>query len=287
MKVLITGANGFTGSHLVEDLKQNSNLDIYCTSRTIKEASNLSCDLTNAESVNNLILQIKPERIYHLAGSFTNDYAVDYANNVISTRNILESILKTKITCRVLLIGSAAEYGLIKEEDNPLREDHLLNPVSIYGLTKVYQTHLMQFYCQVHNLDVVMARTFNLLGKKISNRLFAGRIYQQIEEYKSGKIDKIILGDLQSRRDYIDVQEAIQDYQTVMTYGKAGEIYNVGKGSSVKLSHLLEKILLENDLEMEIVEVKSRDNINKLNVNNVFADLSKINLLRLKNRIKP
>jgi GDP-4-dehydro-6-deoxy-D-mannose reductase len=279
MKILITGASGFTGRYLEEYLTQNSHLNIYGTSRTGTVTDHFSCDLTNAESVNNLILQIKPEKIYHLAGSFSNDYDIDYANNVLATKNILDSILKLKVSCRVLLVGSAAEYGFIQEEDNPVTEDHPLNPVSIYGLTKVYQTHLMKFYCQVHDLDIVMARLFNLLGENISPKLFIGRIYQQIEEYKSGKIDKIILGDLQSKRDYINIQEAIKYYDIVMNYGKKGEIYNVGSGTSIKISDLLEKILLDNDLKMDMIEIKLKDSVNKLNVNDIFADLSKVNLL--------
>ncbi|QFS45344.1 NAD-dependent epimerase/dehydratase family protein [Nostoc sphaeroides] len=280
MKLLITGSSGFTGTHLVKYLQQNPDLKIYCLTRSQPHDTNsFICDLTDGNSVDNLIKEIKPDKIYHLAGSYTNDYSVDYANNVLSTKNILDSIIKNKISCRVLLIGSAAEYGLIKENENPVKEDHALNSVSIYGLTKVYQTHLMKFYCQVHELDIVMARTFNLMGKNISSQLFIGRIYQQIEDYKNGKIEKIILGDLQSKRDYVDVKEAVKYYEAVMNYGKTGEIYNVGSGSSVKLSDLFEKILAENDLSTSITEIKSINHVNQLNVNDIFADLSKVNLL--------
>jgi nucleoside-diphosphate-sugar epimerase len=283
MKVLITGSSGFTGTHLVKYLQQNSELEIDCVTRNKQQDnSGFICDLTDCNSVENLIQEIKPDRIYHLAGSFTNDYSVDYANNVISTKNILDSLIKSKISSRVLLIGSAAEYGLIKEEDNPVSENYPFNPASIYGLTKVYQTHLMQFYCQVHDMDIVMARTFNLLGKNISRQLFIGRVYQQIEEYKSGKIDKIILGDLESKRDYIDVQEAVKYYETIMVYGKTGEIYNVGSGNSVRLYDLLKSILLEYGLTIDIVETRLKNYANKINVNDIFSDLSKVNLLRQK-----
>lgn len=281
IKVLITGANGFAGSHLVKHLQQNPELRIYYVNRNKTQDDSYACELANYESVDNLIQETQPDQIYHLAGSFSNDYDIDYANNVLATKNILDTLLKHRVSCRVLLIGSAAEYGLVKEEDNPVKEDQPLSPVSIYGLTKAYQTHLMDFYCQVYNLDIVMARTFNLLGTNISNRLFVGRVFQQIEQYKNGEIEKILLGDLQSKRDYINVQEAVGYYETIMTYGKTGNIYNVGSGTSIKLSDLLEKILLENDVSMNIIKTLSRDNIHKLNINNIFADMSKFNALRI------
>lgn len=283
IKVLVTGAGGFTGQHLIQKLKQNPEIEVYSIYRKLIELKSncFNCDLTHETSVYKLIEEVQPNQIYHLAGSFSNDYNIDYLNNVISTKNILDSLIKAKIYCRVLLIGSSAEYGFIKDEDNPVKESFDLNPVSIYGLTKVYQSHLMRFYCHVHQMDIVMARTFNLIGKGISNKLFIGRIYQQIEEFQKGLINRIILGDLSSKRDYISIEQAIEHYETIMKHGVSGEVYNVGSGFSVRLDLILEKILQEYGLSMKVIETKKFDNKNKLNINDIYADSNKLKSLEI------
>jgi GDP-4-dehydro-6-deoxy-D-mannose reductase len=282
MKVLVTGAGGFTARHLIERLRQDPASEIYCASLSFKDEPNwFGGDLTEKSTAHSLVKIIKPDYIYHLAGSFTNDYDADYLSNVVTTRNLLEAILIARRNCRILLVGSSAEYGLVKAEDNPVREDHPPNPVSVYGLTKLYQTNLMRFYHTVHGLDVLMARPFNLFGRDISRQLFIGRVYQQIEEYKKGKITRIVLGSLQSKRDYIDIDEAVKHYETIMKRGQAGEVYNVGSGRSISLYNLLKQILEENGLGMDIVEERSLDRHDKLDVKDLFADLSKTRSLSM------
>ena len=147
MRILVTGAAGFTAFHLAKLLAANGDTPAVCdelyfsSQQTDKPeycANYIPCDLSQFEAVNSLISSINPNQIYHLAGSFTNDYSLDYAANVLSTKNILDSLLQSGINARVLLIGSAAEYGAIEKADNPIPESHALRPVSIYGLTKVY-----------------------------------------------------------------------------------------------------------------------------------------------------
>ena len=279
MKILITGAGGFTASYLIPLLKEEAFL--FLTDIKLKnEEDYYQCDLTDFVSVYNLLKEIKPDKIYHLAGTFSNDYETDYKGNVLSTRNILESCLKLNINCRTLLIGSAGEYGFISKHDNPVKEKQSSNPVSIYGLTKVYQTGLMKYYYITYNLDIVMARTFNLYGKGISNKLFPGRVYEQIDEYKKGKTPKIFIGNLQNRRDYLDVREAVEYYRLIMNYGVSGEIYNVGSGRSIKIYDLLSQVLKENNLTVDIVEEQIVYNPNKLDIKDIYADTGKLMALR-------
>lgn len=275
MKILVTGANGFTASHLIPIIKVDACL--FLTDVKVKDTKDYYlCDLTDFMSTYDLLKKIKPEQIYHLAGTFTNDYDIDYKVNVLTTRNILESCFKLKLNCRTLLIGSAAEYGIVSEKDNPVKEEHPLNPVSIYGLTKLYQTSLMNYYYFTHKLDIVMARTFNLMGRGISNKLFIGRVYEQIEEYKKGNISKISLGNLQNKRDYIDIQESIRYYRLIMNNGISGEVYNVGSGKSIKIYNLLQEILKEHNLTIDIVEENIINKPERFDIKNIYADTRKI-----------
>lgn len=280
MRVLITGASGFSAKHLVPILSTRDSLQLIFSDKHGNNAENwFPCDLTDFDSVFSIIAKIKPAQIYHLAGCFSNNYEDDYEANVLSTKNILDSIVKLKHECRVLLVGSSAEYGNVSESDNPVKEDHPLNPVSIYGLTKVYQTHLMKFYTTIHNMDIVMARTFNLFGNGISNKLFIGHLYEQIAEYKKRNIPKIILGNLRNKRDYIKIDDAVRYYEIIMNYGVSGEIYNVGSGRSIRIYDLLQGILKENKLSMDIVEEKIGQDINKIDISDIYADITRISLL--------
>ncbi|PIS02454.1 MAG: hypothetical protein COT85_05515 [Chlamydiae bacterium CG10_big_fil_rev_8_21_14_0_10_42_34] len=250
MKVLITGGNGFSATHLHKYLLDDPSQQVICTSRS-------DCDLTVYLAVEELIRKTNPDQIYHLAGSFTNQYEIDYQNNVVSTKNICDALTVLKLPCRVLLIGSAAEYGFAS--NNPTSETSPLNPITIYGLTKVIQTHLMEYYHRSYGLDLVMARTFNLMGKGASTKLFIGNLYHQIEKVKRGELSEITLKNLDDERDYIEISQAVAYYHQIMNQGISSEIYNVGSGKLIKISDLLHSILIENGLDKEIVREQGAD----------------------------
>lgn len=277
MKVLVTGASGFSGRHMIQYLANDPSAKIYCTSLTMKNDRNwFACDLTKGKETAELVARVAPDQIYHLAGVRSNDYRNDYSVNVLSTFNLLESVAKIEPACRVLLVGSSAEYGLVAEGGNPVKEDRPLAPMSIYGLTKAYQTYLMKFYCCRHGMDIVMARAFNLLGKDMPGGLFVGSVYEQIEAYKAGRISRIVVGTLDHRRDYIPVEDAVRYYALIMLRGKAGEVYNVGSGTSVRIRDLLGRILEENGLNLEVVDEQPTKGTNVFDIKDLVADVSKL-----------
>lgn len=277
-RVLIIGASGFTSKYLYNFINSPDKEIFFCDLVNAFDKKLLrrwyKTDFSDFKEAYRIISEINPDQIYNLAGSFSNDFETDYRNNVLLTKNIFDSILKLNINTRVLIIGSAAEYGAINIKDNPIKEDYKLNPVSIYGLTKVFQTNLMTYYFNSKKINVVMVRTFNLIGKEIHKKLFIGSLFKQISEYKEKKINKIIVGNLDNKRDYIKIEDAVKKYEIVMENGKPGEIYNVGSGKSICIKELLLSVLGENNLSMNDVEIGNFDS--RYDVKDIYADISKI-----------
>ncbi len=283
-KVLITGANGFTGREMVRVLLADSSKEIYLTDRTETEVSSLrvkKCDLSDLPSVEACIEKIQPNEIYHLVGSYTNVYDVDYISNVTTTKNILDALRSLGLKTRVLLVGSSAEYGFPLNPSKGVGEDHPLLPVSVYGLVKTYQHMLMGTYVRLYGLDLVAVRPFNLLGNGVSPVLFAGKMRQEIQRYKKGEIKSIVTGDLSVERDYIDIREAITYYRLVMEQGATGEVYNVGSGKSIPLRTLMQNMLVSEGLSFNSVEEGVHHIPGKIVVPKICADITKIKRLNV------
>jgi len=279
MSSIVTGAFGFSGRYLTQSISD----EVICVSRSNKNTDSyknyaVNCDLLNKTAVNNLIKQYQPKAIYHLAGSFTQNFENDYKSNVMTTKNILDAMVELSPKSRILLIGSAAEYGILKFEDCPIKENAQLRPCNPYGLTKIYQKFLMDYYINQYSLDIVMARPFNIYGKGASPLLFIGNLYKQISLYKSGDISSISLGNIENKRDYIFIEDAIKHYIKIMQYGISGEIYNVASGKATLTKDLLKTILDQEGLNISIIEPNTRS-IQANDSSVIFADISKLQRL--------
>lgn len=283
IKVLITGASGFTGKHLSNFLSQNDTRDLFFADRALSSGDTryLQCDFIDASKTSELISRIKPDEIYNLIGSFTNDYDTDYASNVAATKNILDAVRGNSIKSKILLIGSCAEYGMVPPKNLPVKEDYPLHPVSVYGLVKVYQTKLMELYISLYGMDIRMARPFNLFGEGSSLLLLTGKIEQEIGKYKRGEIQNIDVAtsSLSIERDYIDVKDAVMYYCKIMERGKIGEIYNVGSGKPTAAAKIISQTLQASGLSTEVIHKIEHNVPGKIVIPKIYADVTKINNL--------
>lgn len=280
MTALVTGATGALGSLMLRYL-QDHNVAVYSTGRSPSESERyIPCDLLDKNAVYDMLRLVRPNVIYHFAGSFTGDFECDVNANVICTKNILEAIKSCDLPVRVVVCGSAAEYGMVLPEENPISEDRELRPISIYGLTKVMQTRLCEYYARVFQLDVVVARIFNLKIKNMSERLFVGRVHASINKYMSGEIAHFEFGDLESFRDYVGEDAAIEQINAIVKNGIAGEVYNIGSGVPTKVRDLLFELFDE----YGVVDPPISENLNyaknsTATLHVIYADLKKTKAL--------
>ncbi len=280
-KILITGATGASGQALFQYLTtiyNNNDQPAQFFLAGFGHVVTLDCpvlyvDLSHKENVVSMLKDIEPDEIYHLAGSFTQDFAIDFKNNVQATEFILDFLARHLPNTKMLVVGSASEYGYIHANQNPIKEDFLPNPESVYGLTKLYQTQLAQFYHKRYDTNVVIARLFNLYGKGISPKLLAGRLFQQIEDFKAKKIKHFTFGGLNDSRDYISLSQMAQHYHLLMQKGKAGEIYNVGAGEPIKLYDFVQKMLHEHHIFGAKIEIEY---FAHKNLPIIYADIQKL-----------
>ena len=158
-RILVLGSEGFIGKKFIEFQKAHGfpNKNLFSVDiREVKRHNFYKCNASNYESLNNIIQKIIPDEIYNFSGSFSNVFEIDYMNNVMVSKNIFDSLIQNKQTdCKVLINGSAAEYGFIKKKDCIINEDYPLNPISFYGLSKVYQTFLAKTYFLRNNIKVL------------------------------------------------------------------------------------------------------------------------------------
>lgn len=255
MNHLVTGANGFSGRNLLMQLRGQRGTRALGIGRSELPGVDLTCDLLDKSAVRALLERWQPDRIYHLVGSFANEWGRDLQGNVESTRVLLEAVRSVERPCRILLVGSAAEYG--EARGAPLHESTPLRPVSVYGLTKVMQTELMGFYRRRYGLHVVLARPFNLFGQGCPAALFPGHVEREIARVRAGVQRTIRVGELSAERDYLPVADAVRAYTRILEYGEPGEAYNVGSGRAVRMRDFLAALLEPHGMGLDDVEVDS------------------------------
>lgn len=286
-RILIIGSEGFIGKYFInyyikhyDAIEKLYMVDIL----EIKKKNYFKCNVTNFEKIKRIIQKIKPDEIYNFSGTFSNILEEDYLNNVIATRNIFESIIQNNnINCKILINGSAAEYGFIKKKDSIINEDYPLNPISFYGLSKVYQTFLAKTYFLRNNIKVYIARPFNIVGYGISQKLFIGRLINEIKLNLKNK-SKIILGNLHNERDYLDIEDLVRAYEIIMNNSAPGEIYNIGSAESIKIKELLDIFLKVFKINKNEVEI-DKNLIRKFDIPKIVADNSKLKRLNWEKKI--
>ncbi len=228
------------------------------------EMENLNLDLVRREEVFPAMAEVRPDYVFHLAGAVhTKDWEVLYRGNVEATINLLDALAYAGGDARVVIAGSAAEYGLVAPHDLPLTEDRSPNPVSAYGTSKAWQTVVARYYAN-QGMNVVVGRVFNVVGKGMSEALSVATFASQIRRVKDGQAPaRLLVGNLDSKRDFVDVTDVCHALIGLAQKGRKGEIYNICSGSSVSIKQMLALMIKEVGIAVDVVtdpvKVKSKD----------------------------
>lgn len=277
-KLMILGASGFTGTHLLNYIEKNdlaANYLFVGANLKSDRSSNISfrkIDLLNSGQLDSLMASEYPDYVLNFVGTYDrNDFDFMLQLNANISRNICESIIKNKIPVKkVLFIGSAAEYGQVAHL--PVAEKETPKPVNSYGLTKLIQTQYINYYFNNYHLNLNIARTFNIIGQGVSPSLSIGAFIKQIRDAKDG--DTISVGNINTKRDFIDVEDAIDAYWKILFKGKVGEIYNVCSGKSYYIKDIL-KFLIDKSEKRLKISVKD-ELIKKNDIVDIYGDNSKL-----------
>ena len=258
MRLLITGITGFVGSYMAEyALAQGA--EVFGSSRWRSKTENIEhlrpkitlieSDLRDLSSVRMLLETAKPTHVVHLAaqsfvGASWQTPAETLSTNIISQVNLLEGIRGLKMSPRFLAVGSSEEYGLVYEDELPIKETNPLRPLSPYAVSKIAQDMMGYQYFKSYGMPIIRTRAFNHEGPRRGDVFVTSNFAKQIAEIEAGLREPVVLvGDLKPRRDYSDVRDIVRGYWLLLERGEPGEVYNLCSGRSWAIQQVLDFLL--------------------------------------------
>jgi GDP-4-dehydro-6-deoxy-D-mannose reductase len=258
-RVLVTGAAGFAGSHLVEHLAGTCDISAWARSDPPSEVAQLASwtriDLLDRDRVRQEIRALRPAAVYHCAGASHvgaswHNTAQWLADNALATHYLLDAIRRTDVEARVLVVGSATVYA---PSTAPLREDDPLSPNSPYATSKLAQEQMALREVAESRLEVMVARPFNHTGPRQKPDFAAPGFARQIALIERGTLEPFIkVGNLEAERDLSDVRDTVRGYALLMNKGSPGTVYNVASGIARPIRVVLDALLQRSRVPVEI-----------------------------------
>jgi len=258
-RALITGVAGFAGSHLADLLVGRGDVEVHGILRPDDGTHHLShlgdcirlhlVDLRNYAGVSEAIDEIEPDMLFHLAaqaavGPSWERPADTLIGNITMQLHLLQAVLAHGLAPRILVVGSADEYGRVTTDDLPIDEDTPLRPLNPYAVSKIAQDMLGYQYHLSHGLHVVRVRPFNHIGPRQGLGFVVPDFARQIARIEAGLQDPVVrVGDLSARRDFTDVRDMVRAYVLALERGAPGAVYNIGSSRSHTIRDVLDMLL--------------------------------------------
>lgn len=265
-KVLITGITGMVGSHLADYLYEKTNWDIYGMIRWRSPLDNIQHlvsqinsknrihlvygDLCDTISINNLVKNVNPDYVFHLAAQSYPKTSFDAPldtldTNIQGTVRLLDAIKNFCPSALIHVCSSSEVYGRVPPDKVPINENCTFHPASPYAISKVGTDLAGRYYAEAYGLNVQVTRMFTHTGPRRGDVFAESSFAKQIALIEAGFIEPIIkVGNLDSLRTVADVRDAVRAYYLLLTHNPiAGESYNIGGVDTMKIREILNKLI--------------------------------------------
>lgn len=289
MRILITGAAGFVGTHAVRALQDRygSALQLAVTSKSVGSGPSpegferYALDITDAQAVFNAIQSWRPTHVLHLAGiaapaAASVDPDEAWRVHVFGARNLGQAILDKAPDCTLLHVGSGLIYGGTARSGLALDETALLDPLDDYGVTKA-AADLAMGGLATKGLKVIRLRPFNHTGLGQSEDFVVPAFAMQIARIEAGLIEPVLrVGNLEAERDFLDVRDVVAAYLCVIEHSDAiepGSIYNIASGQSLRISQILDEMISLSSTAIAVEQDAAR--MRPSDISKVVGDASK------------
>lgn len=264
-KVLITGADGFVGRHLASFLADKEGAEVLGLDldqpKFVQPWDRCDyglCDVQDRDKVFSYIEGFSPDYVFHMAAQSSVRYSweepqLTYDIALKGQANVLDALRAVELDAVVHIACSAEEYGRVKEEDLPIKEDHPLRPASPYALSKVMQDYHAVFCHQAYGTRVIRTRAFNMTGPGQAPQFVVSDFARQIAEIEAGEREAVIrVGNLEARRDFADVRDLVGAYWLLVRNGVPGEVYNVCSGCDHSIREILDMLLSHSKVPIRV-----------------------------------
>ena len=263
MNILITGATGFVGSHMVDYILKYAirpDQKVYCTKRWMEDTKNLDhinhdsfeyidCDLLDGMSVKRAVEISKPSKVFHFAAQSFPEVSfkipvITLQTNIIGTTHLLESIKESDYNPTIVSVSSSEVYGNPNKDEVPITETNPIRPANPYSISKVGHDLMSQYYHKAYDMKIIITRMFSHEGARRGKEFALSSFARQIAKAEKLNGEQFIYhGNLDSTRTYAHIDDAISAYWVCSNSNKFGEVYNIGGDQTCTVGEALDKLI--------------------------------------------